>query len=54
MMYVHRLRVMMTEMYIISTDLGPIYIHDLFTVKASKHYLRNSHKITQPKFKTVR
>ena len=41
LMYVHRLRVMMTEMYKISNDLQPKYIHDLFTVKTSKHYLRN-------------
>ena len=30
------------------------YIHDLFTVKTSKHHLRNSRIINQPKFKTVR
>ena len=53
-MYVRRLRVMMTEMYTISNDLWPKYIHDLFRVRTSKHYLRNSRTITQPKLKTVR
>ena len=53
-MYVHRLRVMTTEMYKISNDLGPKYIYDLCTVKTSKHHLRNSRIINQPKFKMVR
>jgi hypothetical protein len=54
LMYVQRLRYMMTEIYNIINKEGPTYLHGLFSIKETCYNTRNLNMLEQPKYNTVK
>ena len=53
LLYVERQRCILQEVYKSIHDLGPRYLHDLFTIKDREYDYRNVLKIELSKYKTV-
>ena len=54
LMYMYRLRSILTEVYKIVRKECPIYLHDLFTIKNSVYDTRNVFPIALPFYKSIR
>ena len=54
LLYVQRQRNLMVEVYKIINKLGPLYLHNMFTVKESNYNFRNMLALEQPKYNTVK
>ena len=54
LMYVQRLRYMMTEVYKIINKEGPTYLHGLFSIKETCYNTRDLYILEQPKDNTVK
>ena len=54
LMYMYRLRSILTEVYKIVRKECPIYLHDLFTIKNSVYDTRNVFPIALPLYKSIR
>ena len=51
---IYRLKFLAMEVYKCLNGLNPVYLNDLFKIKAVKYDLRNSSILEQPKFNTVK
>jgi hypothetical protein len=54
LLYVQRLRYLMTEVYKIINKQGPTYLHWLLKTKDSSYNTRNPNMLEQPKYNTVK
>ncbi len=54
LLYVHRIKLIMIEIYKIVNKMGPRYQHEMFTLKENHHNLRNTMSLITPKFNTVK
>ena len=52
LLYVRRLRIVLTEVYKSIYKLNPEYLHDMFTFKSNKYDMRNEYTIAVRKYKT--
>ena len=50
----HRIKLIMVEIYKIINKMGPKYLHDMFIVKDNTYNVRNQSTLVLPKFKTVK
>jgi hypothetical protein len=54
LLYIHRIKLIMVEIYKIINKMGPKYLHDMFTVKDNNYNVRNKLTLVLPKFNTVK
>ena len=53
-LYVHRIRLLVLEIYKIIHSIGPKYLDDMFTIKNTTYNMRDNMKLIVPKPKTVK
>jgi len=54
LLYVHRIKLILLEVYKIVNMLGPEYLHEMFLVYDSAYEVRNFMNIVMPKFNTLK
>jgi len=54
LLYVHRLRLIVSEVYKCIHELNPSYLHNLIHLKEQNYNMRNTMYLQQPKFKYVK
>ena len=53
LLYVHRIKLIMIELFKIVHKIGPSYLHELFVRKVDIHNVRGSFRFTMPIFRTI-
>ena len=54
LLYTERQKQLLTQTYKSINNIGPMYLHDMFTKKECNHSLRNECPLELPKFKSVK
>jgi len=53
LLYVHRIKLIVIEIFKIVHKIGPSYLHELFVRNVDIHNVRDSFRVTMPKFRTI-
>ena len=54
LLYVHRIKLIMIEIYKCINKLGAKYLHDMFILRRNSRNLRNEVALIQPRFNTIK